>query len=122
MPVKFICIIAFHRAVPTVHYLFKNGTSMKIFTQQTCCFILHKQECYNIQTAASKKCEVRINQQWCIIHTELHKKSIQRLKVEMHLAKDTYTNFTVIFGGHFTPFFTKEKYAKKEDHVKTFSH
>jgi hypothetical protein len=79
----------------------------------------HKHKCYN-SDGSEKKCEVRNNLQWCNIHTELHKKSIQRLKVERDFAKDTYTNFTVILSGHFTPFFTKGKYATKGVYVKKF--
>jgi hypothetical protein len=37
------------------------------------------------------------------------------------LAKDIYTNFTVL-DGHFTPFFTKGKYAIKGDYMKNFPH
>jgi hypothetical protein len=95
---------------------------MKIFTQQTCCSLLHKQECYNIQTTINKKYEIWIDLQWCNIHTELHIKSVQRLEVERNLARDAHTNFIAIFSDHFTPFLTKEKYAKKADHVKTSPH
>jgi hypothetical protein len=53
-----------------------------------------------IQTAVNKKCEVRNNLQRYNIYPEPQKKSVQRLKVERHLAKDiyiyTHTNFSVI--------------------------